>query len=180
MEMQIVRTIRFVPNQAVCPRQIEVEVTEDDKVSGIELDGGCQGCQMLLTALLKGKTVRRVMQLGWGMICGERKTSCADQIAKALRKQFPEIRRTKQELREQQGEGALAQSGKPWDAAQEEYLGRLYSEGVPVREIAEQMGRSAWAIAARLIRIGLLSPEAAIAEGLTPKTLGILAQEKSK
>lgn len=112
------------------------------------------------------------MQLGWGMVCGERKTSCADQIAKVLREQFPEVRRTKQELGEQRAERSPSQSGKPWDAAQEERLGRLFSEGVPIPEIAEQMGRSAWAIAARLIRIGLLSPEAAIAEGLAPQTLG--------
>lgn len=180
MEMQIVRTIRFVPDAAVCPRRIEVEVTEDDKVAGIDLNGGCQGCQTLLTALLKGKTVRRALQLGWGMVCGDRKTSCADQVAKALREQFPEVRPTKQELREQRGEGVPPQSGKPWDAAQESELGRLYSEGMPVPEIAELMGRSAWAVAARLIRIGLLSPEAAIAEGLAPKTLRSLTQAKSK
>lgn len=55
MEMQIVRTIRFVPDETVCPRRIEIEVTEDGKVFGIELDGGCHGCQTLLMALLKGK-----------------------------------------------------------------------------------------------------------------------------
>lgn len=49
------------------------------------LGGGCPGNLQALPKLVEGMTVEEIEQKIGGIICGIRGTSCADQLAKAVR-----------------------------------------------------------------------------------------------
>ena len=54
------------------------------------LGGGCPGNLQALPKLIEGMTVEEIEQKIGGIICGRRETSCADQLARAVRKAFEE------------------------------------------------------------------------------------------
>ncbi len=60
---------------------------EGNVVRNVEfLDGGCPGNLQALPRLVEGMTVEEIEKKIGGIICGRRGTSCADQLAKAVRK----------------------------------------------------------------------------------------------
>lgn len=80
------KTIEFHPND-VCSRLYKISV-DDGKIVDIEIEGGCQGNLRGIRSLLKGMNVDEAIQRLEGIECrGSRtgKTSCPDQIAKALK-----------------------------------------------------------------------------------------------
>ena len=54
------------------------------------LDGGCPGNLQALPRLVEGMTVEEIEKKIGGIQCGYRGTSCADQLAKAVRKAYEE------------------------------------------------------------------------------------------
>ena len=76
-------TIQYTP-RGVCARAFQIEV-EDGKVRSVRVQGGCSGNLQGVAALLKGMPVEEAIQRMEGIRCGMKKTSCPDQIAKALR-----------------------------------------------------------------------------------------------
>lgn len=52
------------------------------------LGGGCPGNLQALPRLIEGMTVEEIEKKLGGIICGRRGTSCADQLAKAVRKAY--------------------------------------------------------------------------------------------
>ena len=52
--------------------------------------GGCPGNLNALSKLLEGQTVEYIEEKLSGNLCGMRGTSCADQLAKAVRKAYKE------------------------------------------------------------------------------------------
>lgn len=68
----------------VCAQIISFDI-EDDVVSNIEFYGGCNGNLKAIAKLLDGCTVEEIEEKLSGNTCGRRPTSCADQLAKAVR-----------------------------------------------------------------------------------------------
>ena len=55
-------------------------------VSNIQFTGGCNGNLKAISKLVNGWTVEKFEEYLKGNLCGKRGTSCADQLAKAVRK----------------------------------------------------------------------------------------------
>ena len=74
-------------NGAVCAQPIEVSV---DEVTGTVADvvfyGGCPGNHAGITALVRGMSVAEAVRRLSGIRCGNRSSSCPDQLAEALKK----------------------------------------------------------------------------------------------
>lgn len=75
--------------QNVCPMQLSFEL-EGNKVSDIEFVGGCNGNLKAISKLLDGATVEDIESKLKGNTCGFRSTSCADQLAIAVRQAYDE------------------------------------------------------------------------------------------
>lgn len=63
---------------------------DGDVVSNIEFIGGCNGNLKAISKLVDGFTVEQIEQKLLGNTCGMKPTSCADQLAKAVRKAYGE------------------------------------------------------------------------------------------
>jgi uncharacterized protein (TIGR03905 family) len=59
-------------------------------VSNIEFIGGCNGNLKAISKLVDGWTVEKIEEYLKGNLCGRRPTSCADQLARAVRKAYDE------------------------------------------------------------------------------------------
>ena len=68
----------------VCSRQINVEL-DGDTIKSVEFVGGCAGNTMGISHLVKGMNVDDAIERMEGIRCGNKPTSCPDQLAKALR-----------------------------------------------------------------------------------------------
>ncbi len=68
----------------VCSREIHIEL-DGDKVSHVDFVGGCNGNLKAISKLIQGMTVDEVAAVLAGNTCGNRSTSCADQLVRGLR-----------------------------------------------------------------------------------------------
>ena len=75
--------------QGVCSRTISFDL-DGDVVSNIRFTGGCNGNLKAISKLVDGWTVDKIEQYLRGNTCGRRPTSCADQLAIAVRKAYDE------------------------------------------------------------------------------------------
>ena len=73
--------------QYVCAQQIDFDL-EGDKVTNIKFTGGCNGNLKAISKLLEGQTVEYIEQKLRGNLCGMKGTSCADQLAIAVRQAY--------------------------------------------------------------------------------------------
>lgn len=72
--------------RGVCSRNIHVELTDDGTIiRNVSFEGGCNGNLKAIGKLVKDAPVERVIEVLEGNTCGPRKTSCADQLTRALR-----------------------------------------------------------------------------------------------
>ena len=78
------KTLKFTPH-GVCSHGITVTVDEQNLIKDIRIDGGCEGNHQGLVALCRGQDASLVADKLEGITCGRRKTSCPDQLAKALK-----------------------------------------------------------------------------------------------
>ena len=67
-----------------CSRSILFDI-EDGKVKNVQFIGGCNGNLKGIAALVEGMDVDTVIERVQGVTCGMKKTSCPDQLAKALK-----------------------------------------------------------------------------------------------
>ena len=70
--------------KGTCSSQINFNITEDNLVTDVEFIGGCNGNLQAISRLVDGKTPEEVVFLLKGINCGFKKTSCGDQLARAL------------------------------------------------------------------------------------------------
>ena len=70
--------------QGTCSKTISFEI-EGDVVRNVTFLDGCDGNLKAVSTLVDGWTVEEIEAKLAGIICGQRKTSCADQLAKAVR-----------------------------------------------------------------------------------------------
>ena len=73
--------------QGTCSRKIEFDIN-GDKITNIVFDGGCNGNLKAIAKILDGWTVDQIESKVLGNTCGFRQTSCADQLAKAVREAY--------------------------------------------------------------------------------------------
>ncbi len=70
-----------------CSSVISVDL-DGDKVYNIKFMGGCNGNLKAIPILVDGWTVDEIEKKLTGVECGRRGTSCADQLAKAVRRAY--------------------------------------------------------------------------------------------
>ena len=75
--------------QGTCSAQISFDLN-DDIITNIKFIGGCPGNLSALSRLLDGQSVEYIEGKLSGNLCGMRGTSCADQLAKAVRRAYEE------------------------------------------------------------------------------------------
>ena len=61
---------------------------KDNVVTNISFLGGCNGNLKAISKLLEGFTVEEIESKLLGNTCGRRPTSCADQLARAVRQAY--------------------------------------------------------------------------------------------
>lgn len=71
----------------VCAMEISFDIN-DNVISNISFYGGCNGNLKAISKLLDGQTVEYIESKLKGNTCGRRDTSCADQLAIAVRKAY--------------------------------------------------------------------------------------------
>ena len=70
--------------QGVCSMAIHFHL-DGDVVTDISFDGGCDGNLKAISKLCDGMTVDEIEEKLAGNTCGYKATSCADQLARAVR-----------------------------------------------------------------------------------------------
>lgn len=73
--------------KGVCPMMIRFDI-EGDVISDIEFLGGCSGNLKAISKLVDGWKVEDIEKALAGNTCGMKKTSCADQLAAAVRQAY--------------------------------------------------------------------------------------------
>ncbi|MBO5198351.1 MAG: TIGR03905 family TSCPD domain-containing protein [Lachnospiraceae bacterium] len=71
--------------KGTCAREINFEITEDNKVKYVQFVGGCSGNTAGISKLVEGMPVDEVIRRLEGVRCGLKPTSCPDQLATALK-----------------------------------------------------------------------------------------------
>ena len=76
-----------------CSKRIKFTLNGNVVTNVKFLDGGCPGNLQALPRLVEGMTVEEIEKKIGGIICGRRGTSCADQLARAVRKAYNETQK---------------------------------------------------------------------------------------
>ena len=71
----------------VCASEIRFNI-EGDVITDISFLGGCNGNLKALSKVLDGWTVEQIAEKCKGITCGRRPTSCADQLANAVKEAY--------------------------------------------------------------------------------------------
>ena len=72
-----------------CSQAIDFDL-DGDVVHNVKFDGGCNGNLKAISKLVEGMTVEKIESLLRGNLCGRKPTSCADQLAIAVREAYDE------------------------------------------------------------------------------------------
>ena len=78
-------TILQYETRGTCCRFMQIAIT-DDVILDIEFIGGCNGNLQGIKSLVKGMKVDDVIEKLSGIQCGDKPTSCPDQLARCLAK----------------------------------------------------------------------------------------------
>lgn len=70
--------------QGTCSKIINIDVDDDNRIADISFIGGCNGNLKGLCSLVKGMKADEVRNRLAGITCGNKQTSCPDQLSKAL------------------------------------------------------------------------------------------------
>ncbi len=75
----------------VCSQQINFNI-EGNVITNISFMGGCNGNLKAIAKLVDGMTVEEIEAKLKGNLCGRKPTSCADQLARAVRRAYEETK----------------------------------------------------------------------------------------
>jgi uncharacterized protein (TIGR03905 family) len=68
--------------QGTCCRVIRFDIDESNKtITNVEFYGGCNGNLKMIAKLVDGMTADEIISKCRGNLCGNKNTSCADQLA---------------------------------------------------------------------------------------------------
>jgi len=70
--------------EGTCSRLIHVQLNEEDVIQDVQFVGGCHGNLQGISSLVKGQKAQDVIDKIKGIQCGNKPTSCPDQLSKAL------------------------------------------------------------------------------------------------
>ncbi len=70
----------------VCSESIEITLSDDNIITAVKFNGGCPGSLAAVSALTVNKNILEAEKVLSGIRCGNKNTSCPDQLAKALKK----------------------------------------------------------------------------------------------
>lgn len=73
----------------VCAQQISFDI-DGNVITNVSFTGGCNGNLKAVSKLIDGMTVEEIENKLKGNLCGRKPTSCADQLAIAVRKAYEE------------------------------------------------------------------------------------------
>ncbi len=76
--------------QYTCSTEISFDIN-DNVITNISFTNGCNGNLKAISKILDGYTVEQIEEKLRGNTCGRRPTSCADQLAIAVRKAYDEL-----------------------------------------------------------------------------------------
>ena len=76
----------YIPT-GVCPNRITFDI-DGDKITNVKFNGGCNGNLKAVSKLVDGMTVDEIEAKLKGNLCGYKNTSCADQLAIAVREAY--------------------------------------------------------------------------------------------
>lgn len=76
--------------QGVCPVLISFDL-EGDVVKNVDFTRGCPGNLKAISKVVDGMTVSQIESYFRGNTCGQKPTSCADQLAVAVRAKYEEL-----------------------------------------------------------------------------------------
>lgn len=68
-----------------CSVRIDFNIDDDERITNIVFTGGCNGNLKAISKLVDGMTASEIESKLLGNTCGPRPTSCADQLARAVR-----------------------------------------------------------------------------------------------
>lgn len=68
-------------NKGVCSLSTTVEISDDGVIESVQVVGGCNGNLKGISALIKGMKADEAVSRLKGITCGQKKSSCPDQIA---------------------------------------------------------------------------------------------------
>ncbi len=77
------KKIEYTP-RGICPYKITLEVDDEDRIQNVHFLGGCDGNLKGLCSLVKGMKIDQVKQRLEGIRCGDKPTSCPDQLCRAI------------------------------------------------------------------------------------------------
>ena len=81
--------------KGVCASTINFEL-EDGKVKNVAFTGGCNGNLKALSKVIDGMDAEKVIETFKGIECGMKKTSCSDQLSKAVEQAYNESKENKE------------------------------------------------------------------------------------
>ena len=70
--------------EGTCSRMIDLTVSDDNVVESVSFVGGCNGNLKGISQLVKGMRADDVIARLKGTLCGNKGTSCPDQLCRAL------------------------------------------------------------------------------------------------
>lgn len=70
--------------RGTCSRQIRLQIDSDGLLQDVVIEGGCSGYLQGVMALVEGRPAEEVRGLLSGIRCGDKRTSCPDQLATAI------------------------------------------------------------------------------------------------
>ncbi len=71
--------------KGVCSKKIIFDYDEEGKIHNLKFEGGCNGNLKAISLLCEGMELNKVEKILEGNTCGPRSTSCADQLAQAIK-----------------------------------------------------------------------------------------------
>lgn len=76
--------------QGVCCKELQIRLTDDNKIEDVKFIGGCPGNTLGVSSLAKGRDALEVASRLEDITCGNRSTSCPAQLSKALKEAIAE------------------------------------------------------------------------------------------
>lgn len=84
------KQIEYIP-QGVCSRCIHLSLTDDNRIESVSFEGGCNGNLQGIASLVQGMPAADVMQRLQGIRCGNKCTSCPDQLCQAIKQAMNQL-----------------------------------------------------------------------------------------
>ena len=73
---------KYIP-KGVCSKEMIIQMN-GERIQSVKIIGGCPGNTIGVSTMIEGRNIDEVIEKLKGIPCGVKRTSCPDQLAKAL------------------------------------------------------------------------------------------------